>query len=394
MNLRGFQIQFLLKGFSFIAVLLMLSACDKTQQEGAPSARPLPKVAVSIAQPQSIPNVVNLTGRIEASLVAEIRPQVTGIIQQRLFTEGGWVKAGESLYQIDPASYQAEYESALAEVKRAQSVLKNAKLTSKRNKQVVKINAISAQDLDNSIAAETEARANVIATQAALEFAKIRLDRTVIDSPIAGKISRSLVTQGALVTESQTNPLAIVQTMDPMYVDFALPANNMMSLQQAMSQSEVPLKVDVTLDDGSQYPHQGSVKFSEFTVNRETDSVVLRAVFSNPDFSLLPGAFIRGQLVLGNRNQVFLMPSTALFRNAKGGAMVMVLSADHIVGVKPVVESGLFEGQWVITGGLNAGDQVITKGLQYVRPGSKADIEVVPAKANANGAEALKGAHS
>lgn len=394
MNLRGFQIQFLLKGFSFIAVLLMLSACGEAPQESAPSAKPLPKVAVIIAKPQSIPNLIHLTGRAKASLVAEIRPQVTGIIEQKLFTEGSWVKADKSLYQIDSASYQAEYESALAQVNRAQSVLNNARLTTKRNKQVIKIDAISAQDVDDAIVAEAVAKANVIASKAALKFAKIKLDRTVIDSPISGKIGRSLVTQGSLVTESQANPLAIVQTMDPMYVDFALPASKMESLQQVMSQSDNRLKVDITLDDGSLYPHQGSVKFSEFMVDRETDSVVLRASFSNPDFSLLPGLFVRGQLVLGDRKKVFLMPSTTLIRNAKGGAMVMVLSADHIVGVKPVVESGLFEGQWVITAGLSAGDQVITKGLQYVRPGAKADIEVAPAKTTPKSVESIEGAHS
>ncbi len=394
MNLRGFQIQSMVKGLSLMAVLLMLTACGEAPQEGAPSAKPLPKVAIIIAKPQSIPNLIHLTGRANASMIAEIRPQVTGIIQQKLFTEGSWVKADQSLYQIDSASYQAEYESALAEVNRAQSVLNNAQLTTKRNKQVVKINAISAQDVDNSIAAEAVAKASVIASKAALKFAKIKLDRTLIDSPISGKIGRSFVTQGSLVTEGQTDPLATVQTMDPMYVDFALPASKMASLQQVMSQSDDRLKVDITLDDGSLYPHQGSVKFSEFVVDTETDSVVLRAMFSNPDFSLLPGLFVRGQLVLGKRKKVFLMPSTALMRNAKGGAMVMVLSADHIVGVKPVVESGLFEGQWVITAGLNAGDQVITKGVQYVRPGAKADIEVVPVKANPKSVETLKGGHS
>lgn len=377
-----------------MAVLLMLSACDEAPQEGVPSAKPLPKVAIMVAQPQTIPNLVNLNGRVEASVVAEIRPQVTGIIKQKLFVEGGWIKADQPLYQIDSASYQAEYESALAQVNRAQSVLNNARLTTKRNKQVIKIDAISEQDVDNAIAAEAVAKANVIASQAALKFAKIRLDRTVIDSPIAGKIGRSLVTQGSLVTENQANPLAIVQTMDPMYVDFAFPASKMVSLQQVMSQSNDRLKVDITLDDGSLYPHQGSVRFSEFMVDRGTDSVVLRASFSNPDFTLLPGLFVRGQLVLGHRNEVFLMPSTTLFRNAKGGAMVMVLSADHIVGVKPVVESGLFEGQWVITAGLSAGDQVITKGLQYVRPGAKADIEVAPVKTTPKSVETLEGAHS
>lgn len=392
MNLRGFQIQSMVKGFSLMAVLLMLTACGEAPQEGSPSARPLPKVAVTIAKLQSIPNVIHLTGRAEASVVAEIRPQVTGIIQQKLFAEGSWVKAGQALYQIDSASYQAEYERALAEVNRAKSVLKIAQLTTKRNKQVVKINAISAQDVDNSIAVEAEAKASVIASQAALQFAKIRLDRTVIDSPIAGKIGRSFDTQGSLVTESQANPLAIVQTMDPVYVDFALPANKMISFQQSMSQSADSLVANITLDDGSLYPHPGSVSFSEFMVDRATDSVVLRAIFPNPDFNLLPGAFVRGQLILGEQNNVFLLPSSTLIRNASGGAMVMVLDAENTVGVKPVVESGLFKGQWIITSGLNAGDQVITKGLQFIRPGSKADIEVVPAKANPENAETLAGA--
>ncbi len=393
MNLHSFKIQSLLKGFSLTAVLLMLTACGEAPQEAGASARPLPKVAITVAEPQSIPNLVDLTGRIEASVVAEIRPQATGIIQQKLFTEGAWVKSGQSLYQIDSASYQAEYDSALAEVNRAKSVLNNAQLTTKRNKQVVKINAISAQEVDDSIAAESEAKASLIASQAMLKSVKIRLDRTVIDSPISGKIGRSLVTQGSLVTENQAGPLAIVQTMDPVYVDFALPANKMMSLQQAMSQSADALVANITLDDGSLYPHPGSARFSEFMVDRETDTVVLRAAFPNPDFSLLPGSFVRGQLILGERKQVFLMPSSALIRNAKGGAMVMVLDAENTVGVKPLVESGLFKGQWIITSGLNAGDQVITKGLQFIRPGSKADIEMVPVKANPENVATIEDAH-
>jgi membrane fusion protein (multidrug efflux system) len=394
MNLRGFQIQFLLKGFSLIAVSLILSACGEASQEGAPSAKPLPKVAVTIAKSQSIPNLVNLNGRVEASVVAEIRPQVTGIIQQKLFVEGGWIKAGQSLYQIDSASYKAEYDSALAEANRAQSVLSNARLTTKRNKQVIKIDAISEQDVDDAIAAEAVAKANVIASQAALKSAKIRLDRTAIESPIAGKIGRSFFTQGALVTENQVTPLAIVQTMDPMYVEFALPANKMRSLQQTVSESETSLVADITQEDGSFYPQQGTIKFSEFMVDQSTDSVLLRASFPNPDFTLLPGAFVRGQLVLGTQDNVFLVSSSALKRNASGAAFVMVLSADHVVGVKLVAESGLYEGQWIITAGLNAGDQVITKGLQYVRPGAKADIEVAPVRANPKSEEAIEGAHS
>jgi membrane fusion protein (multidrug efflux system) len=351
-------------------------------------------VGISIAQPQSIPNLVNLTGRVEASVVAEIRPQVTGIIQNKLFAEGGWVKAGQSLYQIDSASYQAEYDNAMAEVNRAQSVLTNARLTTQRNKEVVKINAISAQDVDNSIAAEREAKSSLIASQAALKSAKIRLDRTLITSPVAGKVGRSLVTRGSLVTENQATPLAIVQTLEPMYVDFALPTHEMTSLQQAMSDSTLPLNVDITLDDNTVYAHTGSVNFSEFMVDRATDSIVLRATFLNPDTRLLPGMFVRGKLALGEHANVFLVPSTALIRNAQGAAMVMVLSADHTVGIKPVQETGLFKGQWVITSGLVAGDQVIVKGLQFIRPGAKAQIEAAPQAKKIESVEALVGAKS
>lgn len=381
MNLQSVQYQWLAKGISAIVVALMLSACGgEAQSEKTAQQRPLPKVVVNIAQFQSIPNLVKVTGRVEASVVAEIRPQVTGIIEQKHFSEGGWVKAGQSLYQIDSASYQAEYESALAEVNRAKSVLKNAQLTTQRNKEIVKINAISAQDVDNAIAAEREAKATLVAREAALKAAKIKLDRTLIVSPISGKIGRSYITQGALVSENQINPLAIVQTLDAMYVDFALPAHKMMALKQAVAESAEPLKVDIIHDNGVLYPQPGSILFSEFMVDRTTDSVVLRAEFSNPDFNLLPGQFVRGQLTLGQQEQVVLMPASAVIRNAKGGAMVMVLSADQIVGIKPVVETGLYQGQWVITSGLEAGDQVITKGLQFIRPGAKADIEGGPAK--------------
>ena len=384
MNLRDFQVQWLLKGFGSVAVSLVLTACGGEAQpakvDKIAHERPLPKVAVSVAQPQSLPNVIDLTGRVEASLVAEIRPQVTGIIQQKLFTEGSWVNAGQSLYQIDSASYQAEYDSAFAEVNRAKSVVMNAELTTKRNKQVVKINAISAQDVDNSIAAEREARSGLIIREAALKAAKIKLDRTLIVSPISGKIGRSYITQGALISENQATPLAVVQTLDPMYVDFALPAHKMMALKKALTESVEPLKVDITMYDGTLYPHPGLIRFSEFMVDKATDSVVLRAEFSNPDLSLLPGQFVRGQMTLGEQINVILIPSSALMRNAQGGAMVMVLSADQTVGVKPVVETGLYQGQWVITSGLDAGDQVITKGLQYIRPGVKAVIEGLPAQ--------------
>lgn len=378
MNQRKFQVPSLLKGAGLATVLLMLTACsDAPQETGGAGAmqKQLPKVTVLTVEPQSIPNIVSLTGRVEASVVAEIRPQVTGIIQQKHFTEGAMVEVGQSLYQIDSDSYQAEYDSAVAEVNRAKSVLKNAGLITQRNKKVVKINAISEQEVDNSIAAEREARASLIASEAALKSAKIRLDRTLIVSPIAGKIGRSFITQGALVSENQATALARVQTLSSMYVDFAMPAHEMSALKEAVANASEALSVDISTDSGRAYPHSGSIRFSEFMVDRATDSVVLRAEFPNPDLDLLPGQFVRGTLSVGEKRDVTLLPAGAVIRGPKGDAMVMVLGEDQTVGIKPVVESGLYQDQWVISSGLTAGEQVIIKGLQFIRPGAKAAID-------------------
>jgi len=365
-----------------IGIVSSLTACDmlglgedKPQQA---TQKRVPQVGVLTVQESTVPKTFSMTGRAEAYAVAEIRPQVEGIITKRLFKEGSLVKKGDVLYQLDDASYQALYENAKAAIARSKALLTNAKIKVTRNERLVKINAISEQVLDDAKASLREAKANLEADQAALRTASINLERTQIKAPINGQIGRSTVTKGALVTTNQANTLATIQQLDPIYVDFSVPSSYAIILRKAIAKKEdqnlAQHEPHILFEDGTEYEHTGKIQLSEFEVNRSTDSIILRTEFPNPDAMLLPGMFLHGKVITGYQKGIFLVPSLALQRDAVGNAFVMTLNSEGIVTVKPVKEKGLYEDKWIITQGLKAGDQVIIKGLQYIRPGVKATI--------------------
>ena len=342
--------------------------------------QPAPKVYAIQVAPQNIPELAEAMGRVVAKDLAEIRPQVTGIVLSKNFVEGSRVEKNQVLYQIDDESYRAAYESALASVSAAKSTLENAKLTVKRNQRIVKINAISEQDVDNSIAAQNTAEAQVLVAQATLKNAEINLERTQIRSPIGGVIGRSFVMPGALVTANQASALALVQDLNQVYVDFSVPSSVALKLQSTfqMTQQWAPVTLKSKASDAKV---AGQIILIEQAVNAAKDTVVVRVAFDNVNAQLLPGLFVRGEFQLGEREQVILVPPQALSRDSVGHAKVMLVGADNKAMPQPVTEAGLYEGQWVITQGLKSGDSVITKGLQTLRPGSMVQVEIEAAAA-------------
>ncbi|CAM5313314.1 RND family efflux transporter MFP subunit [Thauera sp. 28] len=339
---------------------------------GAPQA---PAVTVITVQPESVPMVVELPGRTTPSLIAELRPQVTGILTQRAFNEGSEVKAGQVLYRIDAAPYQAAYDSARASLARAEANADAARLRAERHAGLVAIEAVSKQANDDAQAALKQARAEVAAAKAAVDKAKIDLDYTQLKAPIAGRIGRSAVTPGALVTANQAQALATVQRLDPIYVDLTQSSADMLRLRREVESGRVQrgaggaVEVRLLLEDGSEYAAAGRLALSEVTVDEGTGSVTLRAEFPNPTGDLLPGMYVRARLPQGVRAEAVLVPHAAVVRDARGSALVMVVDEQNVVQARPVEVVQAFGDKWVLGGGLQAGERVITEGLQRVRPG-------------------------
>ena len=339
---------------------------------GAPQA---PAVSVITVQPESVPMVVELPGRTTPSLIAELRPQVTGILTQRAFNEGSEVKAGQVLYRIDAAPYQAAYDSARASLARAEANADAARLRAERHAGLVAIEAVSKQANDDAQAALKQARAEVAAAKAAVDKAKIDLDYTQLKAPIAGRIGRSAVTPGALVTANQAQALATVQRLDPIYVDLTQSSADMLRLRREVESGRVQrgaggaVEVRLLLEDGSEYAAAGRLALSEVTVDEGTGSVTLRAEFPNPTGDLLPGMYVRARLPQGVRAEAVLVPHAAVVRDARGSALVMVVDEQNVVQARPVEVVQAFGDKWVLGGGLQAGERVITEGLQRVRPG-------------------------
>ncbi|ACK53278.1 efflux RND transporter periplasmic adaptor subunit [Thauera aminoaromatica] len=360
---------------------LVLAACSggKEQQGGAPGAgAPLqaPAVTVMTVASGSVPMVTELPGRTTPYLIAELRPQVTGILTQRAFDEGSEVKAGQVLYRIDDAPYQAAHDSAKAALARAEANAQVARIKAERHAGLVKIDAVSKQANDDTQAALKQAQAEVAAAKAALDKARIDLDYTRLKSPISGRIGRSAVTPGALVTANQTQALATVQQLDPIYVDLTQSSADMLRMRaeiaagrmQTGAKGEVPVKL--ILEDGSEYAVEGRLALSEVTVDEGTGSVTLRAKFSNADGVLLPGMYVRARLPQGTRSDAILVPHKALSRDPLGNALVMVVNAESKVEARPVKVAQSLGSDWVVTGGLAAGERIIVEGLQKARPGA------------------------
>lgn len=364
----------------------LLAACSK-QDSGPP---PPPEVGVITIAPRKVDITDQLPGRTTAFRVAEVRPQVTGIVQKRLFSEGSEVKAGQQLFQIDAGSYRASLQSAEAALKRAEAQAVTAKLLQERYAPLIAANAVSKQENDDAIASRARAEADVAAARAAVESARINVVYTQVLSPINGRIGRTLVTEGALVTSGQPSPLATVQQLDPIYVDITQSSTDMLRLQKQLANGDLvksgdnQAEVALTLEDGTLYSERGTLKVSEVSVDPSTGSVGLRAVFPNPRRELLPGMFVRAQLTRGTREQALLVPQRGVTRNQKGEATVLVVDAENKVAEKVVTADRAIGNDWLITTGLAAGDRVIVDGVQKAKPGSP--VKPVPAGGAENAA--------
>jgi membrane fusion protein (multidrug efflux system) len=343
-----------------VLAIVLLTGCE---HKAPPPAPPPPKVSVVTVQAQAVPITTELPGRVAGYRTADVRPQVNGIILKRLFIEGGDVKAGQQLYQIDPAPYQASYDSAVA-------ADASARALAERYKPLVEANAVSKQDYDNAVAAHLQA-------QAAVETARINLIYTRVLSPITGRIGRSLVTEGALVTANQATALATVQQLDPVYVDVTQPTTILLRLQREASagllkQNEAgQAQVRLRLEDGSDYGRPGTLQFSEVTVDEGTGSVTLRALVANPERLLLPGMFVREEIQEGVRQGAVLVPQQGVSHNQKGEPNALVVAADNTVEPRTIATDRAVGDQWLVTSGLKPGDRVIVEGIQSAKPGAK-----------------------
>ena len=363
-----------------VTVVLALAGCDKPKQAGPPPSGPS-EVGVVSVKPQRVALTTELPGRTAPQMIAEVRPQVGGIIQKRLFVEGSDIKAGQVLYQIDPASFEAAHASAKAVLARAEASQNTIRLKADRYRELVKVKAVSQQDNDDAQAALKQAEAEVAAARAAVETARINLAYTRITAPISGRIGRSSVTDGALVTASQPTALATIQQLDSVYVDVSQSSADMLRLKQSLASGQLmksggQARVRLLLEDGSAYPQAGVLRFSEVTVDQSNGSITLRAVFPNPKQILLPGMFVRALLEEGVSEQAILVPQRGVTRNPKGEAMVMVVGAEEKVEPRPIKVARTVGDNWLVSEGLKPGDRVILEGTQRARPGTQ--VKAVP----------------
>jgi membrane fusion protein, multidrug efflux system len=344
-----------------VALAAILSACSPPQQQ-----QMTPMAGFMVVKEQPVQLTAELPGRTDPTAVSDVRPQVNGIIKARLFVEGSTVKVGQALYQIDPAPYQAAYDSAAA-------TLSSAKVKASRYAELLKATAIAPQDNDDAQAAYLLAKANV-------ETARINLNYTHIVAPIAGRIGASTVTVGALVTASQTNSLATISTLDPIYVDIDQSSSELLALERSAQKGQIdrggPLTAEVTLslDDGTVYAQKGKLQFTDVTVDPTTGTVRLRAIFPNPDGILLPGLYVRATINEGVDPHGILVPQLAVGRNPKGDPTVLVLDDQNMARLKVVKTGRVVDGNWQVLDGLKAGDKLIVQGLQNLRP----DMKVTP----------------
>ncbi|MFZ2491567.1 MAG: efflux RND transporter periplasmic adaptor subunit [Thermoanaerobaculia bacterium] len=354
-----------------IVVAAALSACKPP----APPQMPPPEVRVVTLTTAPVELTTELPGRTLASAVAEIRPQVNGLILERRFVEGSNVAKGSVLYQIDPAPYRSAYDQAAAALANAQAALPALRSRAERMGQLASIDAVGKQDAADAQAALERGEAAVAAARAALEGARINLSYTPLRAPISGRIGRSNVTIGAMVTAYQPMPLATVQQLDPIYVDVTQSSADLLRLRKLFSagtlraEDSMRQRVRLVLEDGTPYPHEGTFQFRDVTVDPATGSVMLRMVFRNPQHDLLPGMYVRAVISEGVEDRAILVPQQAVTRNAKGEAVAMVVGGGDKVEER-IIQVGAARGnRWVVTGGLNPGDRVIVEGQQKVRPG-------------------------
>lgn len=357
-----------------VTAVLCLQACARKAQQAMTPATP--EVSVLVMQPQRLALGVQLPGRTVAFRIAQVRPQVTGIIKQRLFTEGANVAAGQALYALDAATFKAAYDSAEAAVAKADANALTVKLRFERYQKLAASGDVSRQDRDDVTANLAQAQADQATARAALETARINLGYTHIVAPISGRIGTSAFTEGALVTANQDSPLTTVQQYDPMYVDLSQSATELLKVRAEFAAGrlrhadEHSAAVRLQLDDGSEYAHDGSLEFTGVSVSESTGAVTLRAIFPNPDGRLLPGMYVRAQVSQGVDDQALLVPQQVVSRDAHGEPVAMVVSADDKVEQRTLKVSEAGANQWRVSEGLKAGDRVIVQGLLNLRPGA------------------------
>ncbi|MDN3565429.1 efflux RND transporter periplasmic adaptor subunit [Paeniroseomonas aquatica] len=376
-------------------LVLPLAAC---QEEAAkPAAPPPAAVTVLPLKPETVAITTELPGRTTPFRTAEVRPQVGGVIKERLFTEGAATEAGKPLYQIDPAPFQASLQSAEASQARAEAAATSARTTVNRYQPLVRARAVSQQDLDNALATLRQAEADIASAKASVTTARLNLGYTRVDAPIPGRTGRSSVTPGALVTADQTNALVTITQLDPIYVDVTQPSSTLLRLKRELAAGRLrrvaddQAEVHLTLEDGSDYAQAGRLQFSEVIVDPGTGSVTLRAVFPNPDGVLMPGMFVRAKLEEGTAEGVILVPQQAVARNAKGEATAMVVDAEGKVQPRIIRADRAIGNRWLVSEGLQANDRVIVEGLQRARPGAQVQATETTQQALDNPAKPAEG---
>jgi membrane fusion protein (multidrug efflux system) len=341
-----------------------------------------PEVAVVTIQPKQVVITTELSGRTFPNLVAEVRPQVGGIIQKRLFTEGSDVKAGQVLYKIDPSPFQAALDNASASLARSEAYLSTIRLKAERLRELLVDKAVSRQDYDDAAAALKQTEADIQLGKAMVETAIINMRYTSVMAPISGRIGRSNVTQGALVTASQSHPLATIQQLDPMYVDVPQSTTDVLRLRQGLKEGSLDQngasqkKVKLILEDGTAYPLEGTLQFRDITVDPTTGSVILRIIFPNPKDILLPGMVVRTVVQEGINKRAILVPQQAVSRDPKGNPFTLIVDAASKVQLRMLTLERAIGDQWLVSSGLAQGERVIVEGMQKVTPGSL--VKVVP----------------
>lgn len=360
-----------------VVVALLLAACDNTKSSSAPAAPAAPEVTTVIAKSASLPIQRDLVGRLASTRVAEVRARVAGIILKRTYTEGTDVEKGQVLFQIDPAPLEAELHASEAALARAEADATNAMLIAERYRKLQGKGVVSTQDLDTALATERTTAAIVKQEKANVEKAQLDLSYATVTAPISGYAGRALATEGALVGEGEATKLTTIEQVDPMYVNFSQSVNNLQQLRELVAgkrsadSSDNRAKVDVTLPDGTVYPHPGSLDFSDLSVDPATGAVSLRATVPNPDRQLLPGMFVALRITVGQLEDAFLLPQASVLRDS-AGAYVYVVNNSGEVEQRRVQTNGMQGADWIVTGKLANGEQVISAGLQKVKPGGRA----------------------
>nr|WP_244997140.1 efflux RND transporter periplasmic adaptor subunit [Pseudomonas viridiflava] len=367
---------------AFLSISI-LTGCGKPPG-GPPPSPGTPEVGVLSVQAQRVVFSTELPGRTAPFMIAEIRPQVSGIVQKRSFTEGSTVKAGQVLYLIDPATYRATYNSDLAALAKAEASLTSIRLKNERYKELAALDAVSRQDYDDAVSSLGESRADVASAKANVESSRINLAYTQVNAPITGRIGKSGITPGALVTANQTSTMATIQQLDPIYVDVTQPSAALLRLKKSLSNGEIQksgataAKVRLKLEDGSLYPLEGTLEFSDVTVDQDTGAITLRAVFPNPNADLLPGMYVRAVLEEGFKEQGLLVPQQAVSRDSTGKPMAYVVGKDNTLERRELTTDRAIGDQWLISSGLNVGDQLVVDGQQRASAGVK--VKTVPWK--------------